>query len=61
MKFIPIFLIMLACSPKTVRAIDDIIEGEAKVIEQVVNDEIGQPAAMTKPVSKPVVVQIKKF
>ena len=30
-----------ACTPTTMKIIDDVIEGESKTLEKVVNDEMG--------------------
>lgn len=38
------FLFLGGCSPQTVKVIDDVIEGEAHVIENIINDEAGVPA-----------------
>ena len=42
--YIAMALILLqACTPGGIKAVDDFIEGEAKVIENVISDEAGIP------------------
>jgi hypothetical protein len=38
------FLFLGACSPRDIKMIDDVIEGEAHVIEEIINDEAGCPS-----------------
>ena len=49
MKFIPILLFLVACSPTEMKVTDDIIQGEIKVAESVMSDIAAIQAQKDKP------------
>lgn len=48
MKFILPLMFLLSCSPKSLQITEDILMGEGRVVEQVLQDEIGTPNFQVK-------------
>lgn len=38
MLYLPFLILFMACSPKAIKATEDAIEGEIKVVEEVMTD-----------------------
>jgi hypothetical protein len=43
MRYVTLLFLLSACSPQSVLMVEDLIEGEVKVLEHVVEDEMGVP------------------
>lgn len=41
MRYALVFLLVYSCTARTVAVIEDVMEGEEKVIEKVIEDEAG--------------------
>ena len=59
-KIILPLIFLFACSPRDIAVIDEVIEGEAKIVENALNEEfsVSQPVAPTPPRPS---VNVKKF
>lgn len=44
--------LLTACSPRAVKIVDDVIEGEAEVVEKILADEADVPPPSPKPNAK---------
>jgi hypothetical protein len=49
MRYLPLLILMASCSPQ---AVNDLVVGEEKVIETLIQDESGIPIGTSQPAQK---------